>query len=83
MSASVSPPSAWNDFVRRALRWVEVAFVAVGCAAGGGRPAQEALAELTGPAVPRDCRGSDRRIEREAARGIAELEQLLDRQRHG
>ncbi len=81
---TVAPPLyVLSDALRHVLWWVMVAFIAVGSFWGGGFAAREAYLEVSRNPRGRDPRSEDRLIEREAARGLAELERFLDQQPHG
>jgi hypothetical protein len=73
---------ALSDIIRHVLWWAVAALVAFGLCWGGGYAAREAWLEVTRTARQRDARSQDRRVEREAARGLAQLERFLDQQPH-
>lgn len=65
--------------VRSAVRWFMDAATYAGVFWGGGYCAEEALMEVR-PMVRRQVSASERRFDREVARGIADLERLLEQQ---
>ena len=73
----------FSDAVRHALRWFLDAVIAAGTAQMGGDP--ERVTDIRDARLPLSRRTprSDRWVEREAARGIAQLERYLAGQPHG
>ena len=72
---------------RDAMRWLLSALVAAGASIGGGMPAAEPPSDLSpaparAPGNSRPSRLSQQQVEREAARGIVELERFLERESH-
>jgi len=78
-----TPSGQPPDALANALRWLAVAFMAVGMCCGGGQAAQEAWEEFNQRPRQRQARDRQDPIEREVARGLAELERFLDQQPHG
>ncbi len=64
--------------MRDAMRWLLSALVAAGASIGGGMPAAEPQPDVS-PAAARAPRHGRQWVEREAARGIVELERFLER----
>ena len=73
----------FSDATRLALRWFLDAVIAAGTVQMGGDPELVTDAGDGRPAPPPRCPRSDRWVEREAARGIAQLELFLAGQPHG
>lgn len=67
--------------LRSAARWVLDAVTYAGVFWGGAPDIEEALMEIR-PLRRRPTSAAERRFQREVARGIADLEHMLDRESH-
>ena len=78
------PVDGRHHTVLRILQWCLDATVAAGSAWVGGYVERNARLEIAAPPpTPRSATGQARWVQREAARGIVELQDFLDRQPRG
>ena len=76
------PAHTLPDVLRSGVRWCYQAMVAAGAVQVGGYPDREVSSEIVRTAPQPWTSRRDRWVEREVARGMAELERFLDRQSH-